>query len=100
MLGRRMLEHPVDHTGPVVPGGYRKPTRHRGRLKPAELLHPPGVQFQVRAARGQRFQAALRTPGEIAAQIRLGVLTGRALEAAQIRSGCQLYRTGRLGIGE
>ena len=79
-----MLQHAVDHAGPVEPGGHREPPRHRGGLEPAELLHPPDIQLQIRAAGGQRIKAAPRTPGEITPQVRLSVLTGRALEPAQI----------------
>jgi NAD(P)-dependent dehydrogenase (short-subunit alcohol dehydrogenase family) len=42
---------------------------HGGGLEPADLLHPPDVQLQVRSPGGQRVQALLGTPGEVAAQI-------------------------------
>ena len=45
--------------------------------------------------RGQRIKAAPRTPGEITTQVGLSVLTGRALEPAQIGSGCQQRTIGR-----
>ena len=69
---------PVDHARPVEPGGHGESPRHRGRLEPAELLHPQDAQFQIRAAGGQRIKAAPRTPGEITTQAGLSVLTGRA----------------------
>ena len=39
--------------------------------------------------RGQRVQAALGAPGQVAAQVRFGVLTGGALEAGQVGGHCQ-----------
>jgi hypothetical protein len=42
--------------GPVGPGGDREPPGYGGGFEPADLLHPPDVQFQVRALRGQRVQ--------------------------------------------
>src|ERR1700728_1797237 len=94
MLSRGMLEHAVEHAGPAEPGDHRKPPRHRGGPEPAELLHPPDIQLQIRAAHGQRIQAALSTPGEITTQVGFGVLTGRTLEPAQVGSGCQPYTIG------
>jgi len=52
----------------------------------------------VRSLRGQRVQAPLGAPGQIAAQVGLGVLTGGALEAGQVGRHCQPQLTGeRLG---
>ena len=53
-------------------------------LNRAGFLHPPDVQLQVAALGGRRVRAAFSTPGEEAAQVRVGVLTGRALEAGQV----------------
>jgi hypothetical protein len=39
--------------------------------------------------RCQWVQAALGAPGQVAAQVGLCVLAGRALEAGQVRSHCQ-----------
>jgi hypothetical protein len=46
---------------------------------PADL-----VQLQMRALRGQRVQAPLGAPGQVAAQVRFGVLARAALEAGQV----------------
>ena len=55
----------------------------------ADLLHPADVQLQVRAAGRQRVQAALGAPGQVAAQVRFGVLPGGAREARQVGGHCQ-----------
>ena len=52
-------------------------------------MHPPDVQLQMRAPRGQRVQSALCAPGEVAAQVGRGVLAGGALEPGQVGSHCQ-----------
>jgi len=36
-------------------------------------LHPPDVLLQVRAAGGQRVQAAVSAPSQVAAQVGLGM---------------------------
>jgi hypothetical protein len=64
-----VFQEAVDDAGPVEPGGDREPPGHGGGLEAANLLHPPDVQLQLRAACGQRVQAALVAPGEVAAQI-------------------------------
>jgi hypothetical protein len=48
----------------------------------------------MRPPRGQRVQAALGAPGQVAAQVRFGVLTGGALEAGQVGSRCQSQPVG------
>src|SRR5262249_20339088 len=58
--------HAVQDAGPVEPGRDGEPPGHGGGLEPADLLHPPDVQLQVRPPRGQRVQAALGAPGQIA----------------------------------
>ena len=40
----------------------------------------------MRPARGQRIQATFRAPGQVAAQVGLGVLAGGALEPGQVGS--------------
>src|SRR5215468_9816337 len=47
-----VLQDAVDDTGPVEPGRDGEPPGHRGGLEPADLLHPPDVQLQVRSLRG------------------------------------------------
>ena len=84
-----MFQEAVDDAGPVEPGRDREPPRHRGGLEPADLLHPPDVQLQVRAPGGQRVQAVLGAPGQEAAQIGFGVIAGGALETGQVGSHCQ-----------
>ena len=89
MLGGRVLDDAVEGTGAVEPGYGGEPPGHGGGLEPADLLHPPDVPLQVRPLRGQRVQAALGAPGQIAAQVRFGVLARGALEAGQVASHCQ-----------
>ena len=80
VLGRGVLQHGVADAGAVEPGGYREPPRDGGGLEPAGFLHPPDVLLQVRAAGGQRVQAALSAPSQVTAQVGLGVLAGGARE--------------------
>jgi hypothetical protein len=84
-----MLQDAVEGAGPVEPGRDGEPAGDGGGPEPADLLHPPDVQLQVRALRGERVQAVLGAPGEVAAQVRFGVLAGGALEAGQVGSHCQ-----------
>jgi hypothetical protein len=77
-----MLQHAVQDAGPVEAGRDGEPPGDGGGLEPADLLHPPDVQLQVRPPRGQRVQAAFGAPGQIAAQVGFGVLAGGALKAA------------------
>jgi len=60
-----------------------------GGLEVAELLHLPDVQLQVRPPGGQRFQVAFSAPGQVAAQVRFGVLPGSAREPGQVGGHCQ-----------
>jgi hypothetical protein len=94
MLGGRVLHYSVDDAGPVEPGYNGEPAGHGGGLEPADLLHPPDVQLQVRPPGGQRVQAALRAPGQVAAQVGFGVRAGGALEAGQVGSYCQSQPVG------
>jgi hypothetical protein len=57
----------------------------------ADLLHPPDVQLQVRTAGGQWVQAAPGGPGQIATQVRFGVLPGWAGEPGQVGGHCQAH---------
>jgi hypothetical protein len=66
-----MLQGAVDDAGPVEPG-------HDGE--------PPGDGGGLR---GQRVQAVLGAPGQVAAQVGFGVLAGGTLEAGQVGSHCQ-----------
>jgi hypothetical protein len=66
-----------------------RPPGDGGGLVPADLLHPPDVQLQVRPLGGQRVQASFRAPGEVAARVGFGVVAGRAREAGQVGSHCQ-----------
>ena len=84
-----MVQQAIDDAGPVEPGGDREAPRDRGGLEPADLLHPPEVELQVRAAGSQRVQAAFSAPGQEAAQVGLGVVTGGALETGQVGGHCQ-----------
>jgi hypothetical protein len=89
VLGGRMLQYAIKDAGPVEPGRDREPPGHGGRLEPADLLHPPDVQLQVRTLSGQRVQAALGAPGQVAAQVGFGAVAGGAREAGQVGSYCQ-----------
>jgi hypothetical protein len=75
MLGRRVIEHAVDHRGAVEPGGDREPPRHRRRLEPAHFLHPADVQLQMHPASCQRIEAALGAPRQEAPQVTVRVIT-------------------------
>jgi len=44
-------------------------------------LHPPDVWLKVGPLGGQRIQAALGAPGQVAAKVGFGVLAGGAREA-------------------
>jgi hypothetical protein len=81
-----MLQDTIDDAGPVEPRGDREPPGDRRGLEPADLLHPPDVQLQMRAPGQERVQASLGTPGEIAAQIGVGMVSGGALEPGKIGS--------------
>ena len=96
-----MLQDAVDDAGPVEPGRDGEPPGDGGGLEPADLLHPPDVQLQVRPPGGQRVQAPLCAPGEEAAQVGFGVLAGGALEAGQVGSHGQpqLISDGHRTIG-
>jgi hypothetical protein len=83
MLGGRALQEAVDDAGAVEPGRDPEAPENGGGLEPADLLHPPDVQLQVRAPCGHRVQPALSTPGKERAQVGLGVLAGGALERAR-----------------
>ena len=83
VLSGRMLQHAVEEASPVEPGRDGEPPEDGGGLEPADLLHPPDVQLQVRALRGQRVQAALGAPGQVAAQVGFGAVAGYVLEAAR-----------------
>jgi hypothetical protein len=89
-----MLQHAVEDASPVAPGRDREPPGDCGGLEPADLLHPPDVQLQVRALRGQRVQAALGAPGQVAAEVGFGARAGGALEAGQVGSYCQSQPVG------
>jgi Arc/MetJ family transcription regulator len=95
-----VLQDAVEGAGAVEPGHNREPPGDGGGLEPADLLHPPDVQLEVRPL-GERVQAALGAPGQIAAQVRFGVLAGGALEAGQVGSHCQpqLVSERHQGIG-
>ena len=94
VLGGRVRQDAIQDAGPVEPGRDREPPRHGGRPEPADLLHPPDVQLQVRAPRGQRGQAPLGTPRQVAAQVRFGVFARAALEAGQVCSYCESQPVG------
>jgi hypothetical protein len=57
----------------------------------------------MRAPGQKRIQAALGTPGEIAAQIRVGVVSGSAREPGKIGGHCEpqsvSMRDQRAGLG-
>jgi hypothetical protein len=89
VLGRRVLQDAVENAGPVEPGRDGEPPRDGGGLEPPDLLHRPDVQLQVRPPGSQRVQSLLGAPGQVAAQVRFGVLAGGALEAGKVGSHCQ-----------
>jgi hypothetical protein len=90
-----MLQHAIEDASPVEPGRDREPAGHGGGLEPADLLHPPDVQLQVRPPRGQWVQAALGALGQVAAQVGFSAITGGACEAGQVGSNCQSQPVGK-----
>ena len=90
MLSGGMLEDAVDDTGSVEPGRNREPPGHGGGPESPDLLHPPDVQLQVRPPGSQRVQAVLGAPGQVAAQVRFGVL---ARDYGYTLLNCGSYRT-------
>jgi hypothetical protein len=94
MLGGRVRHEAVQDEGPVEAGHDGEPARHGGGFEPADLLHPPDVQLQVRPLGGERVQATLGAPGQVAAQVGFGVLAGGALEAGQVGSHRQSQPVG------
>ena len=86
MLGGRVLEPAVDDAGFVEPGRHGESPGDGGGLEPADLLHPPDVQLQMRPPGGQRIQVTLGGPGEEAAEVRFGVLPCAAFEPGQVGS--------------
>jgi hypothetical protein len=84
ILGWRVVQDAVDDAGPVEPGGDRKAPGNRRGPEQADLLHPPDIQLQMRAPGQEGIQAAFGTPGEIAAQVGVGVFSGGALETGEI----------------
>jgi hypothetical protein len=75
-----MVQDAVDGAGAVEPGCDGEPPGDGGGLEPAGFLHPPDVLLEVGALDSQRIQGVLGAPGQVAAQVRFGVLTGGALE--------------------
>jgi len=49
-----VLHESVQDAGVVEPGHYGEPPGHGGGLEPADFLHPPDVQLQVRPLGGER----------------------------------------------
>ena len=84
-----MLQDAVEDAGAVEPGCDGEPAEDGGGLEPADLLHPPDVQLQVRTPGSQRVQALLRAPGKVAAQVGFGVLVGGALEPGEVSGHSQ-----------
>jgi len=84
-----MFQDTVKRAGPVKADRYREPPGHGGGPEPADLLHPPDVQLQMRPLGGQRIQAPLGAPGQVTAQVGFGVLAGGALEPGQVGRYCQ-----------
>ena len=76
-------------------------TNHRPEVHIRQGLHPPDVLLQVRAAGGQRVQAAVSAPSQVAAQVGLGVLAGGAREPGQVGGCGQPYMISwqRIGCG-
>jgi len=81
-----VLQEAIDDASPVEPRHDGEVPGDGGGLEPADLLHPPDVQLQVRPPGSQWIQAALCAPGEVAAQVGFGVLAGGALEPGQVGS--------------
>jgi hypothetical protein len=81
-------EDAFQDAGPVEPGLDGEPPGDGRGLEPADLPHPPDVQLQVETLGGRRVQALLGAPGQVAAQVRFGVLPRGALEAGEVGDYC------------
>jgi len=70
--------------------------------KTSRAADPPDVQLQVGAPYSQRVQIQLSAPGEVAAEVRLGVLAGGALKTRQVGSHSETQRisNGHRAIGD
>ena len=68
MVGRRGQQDPVDDAGAVEAGHHRQAAADGGGLEPADLLHPPHVQLDLRPRHLQRVSAALEAPGQVGAR--------------------------------
>jgi len=76
-----VFQDAIEDAGPVEPSGHGEPPGDGGGPEPADLLHPPDVWLKVGPLGGQRIQAALGAPGQVAAKVGFGVLAGGAREA-------------------
>jgi hypothetical protein len=87
----------VDGGGAVEPGHDRHPPGHGRGLEPADLLHPPHVELDVRALRGERIETPLRAPAQIHPNVGLDVATGQALVAGEVTSHRAPQQVGSIG---
>ncbi len=95
----RVLKCTVDHAGPVEAGDHRHPPGDSRRPEPAHFLQPPHVQLDVRPGRDQRAQPAQVTPGEVAAEVGLGMNAGLAFESGRVGRDGQPQDMGRCDDG-
>ena len=84
VLGGRVLQDAVEDAGPVEPSRDRESPGDGGGLEPADLVHPPDVELQVRSPGSQRVQVLLGAPGQVTAQVRHIARPALADAAAQL----------------
>ena len=73
VLGRGVVEQAVDDGGAVEAGDDRGPAGDGGRLESADLLHPSQVELDLCPRCRQRIEAPFSAPGEVGAEVGLGV---------------------------
>ena len=95
MVGRRVLENPVDHAGPVEADHHRQPPRHGRGPEPADLLQPPHVHLHMRAPHRQGFQVPFGAPGQVDPQVRLGACASHTCTAPGRRASPTAGRSHR-----
>ncbi len=79
-----MLEDAVDDAGPVEARDDGQPAGHRGRLEPADVLHPPQVELEIVALGVKRRELPVLAPAEEDPQVGLRVLARGAAVPRQV----------------
>ena len=93
MFGWGVYGQAVDDRGAVEADDDRHPAGDGGRLEPADLLHPPHVELDLRAGRGERVEAAVGAPAEVGAQVGLRVRPRHGLVPGQVAGDGELQHS-------